>query len=446
MDSDPLVNSVFPISGLSVPDYFLIGLTFLLIVINFIISGAEVAFFSLSRKDSPGSFPEETNPKAERVKKLLNAPERLLGAIVIAYHFLNILIISLLFYLLSKLPFFNTGSGYRWLSVVVVGGFVVVLLEIIPKIFASVNPKKFSIRHIRLIEITNQVMKPFSYLLAKTTGLLSKSGIQKKYGISMDDISRALEITSNEITQDREKDMLEGIIRFKDKTVDDIMISRSSMVALDIETPFTSVIDFIVNAGFSRIPAYEENPDNIKGILYVKDLLPYIDRKDDFRWQSLIRPAYFVPSAKRIDDLLEEFRTNKKHMAIVVDEYGGTKGIVTLEDILEEIVGDISDEYDEEEKPPYTVAADGSYIFEGTTSLEDFIEITGVPEKDFEKMMDEVDTIAGLMLELKGDFPKRKETIEYKDYSFQAEEMSKIRITKVRFSTKTQRLKENDHS
>ena len=434
----PIFNSLFlSMGGFTLSDYILIGLTLLLILVNFIVSGAEIAFFSLSQRDSEEHPCEANSLKTERVAKLLNRPERLLSAIVVAYHILNILIISLLFYLLGKTPFFHAHPNYFWLLLIAVGSIIIVLLEIIPKIYASGTPLKFCTRHIGLIEIIDRTMRPFSYLIAKTSGLLSKSRIQKKTGISMDDISKALEITSNEITQGREKNMLEGIIRFKDKTVDDIMISRSNMVALDIDTAFTAVIDFIINAGFSRIPAYEENPDNIKGILYVKDLIPFIDKKDNFRWQSLIRPAYFVPSTKRIDDLLEEFRANKNHMAIIVDEYGGTKGIVTMEDILEEIVGDISDEYDEEEKPLYTVTPDGSYIFEGTTTLEDFIKITGVPEKDFEKMMDEVDTIAGLMLELKGDFPKRKEIIEYKDYTFQADEISKIRITKVRFSTQT---------
>ena len=276
-------------------------------------------------------------------------------------------------------------------------------------------------------------MAPFSSLLVRTSNIFSRSTIRKRYEISMDDLSKALEITSGEIKHEQEKDMLEGIIRFRDTTVNDILVSRTDVVAINIETQFTEVIRFIVEAGFSRIPVFDENPDNIKGILYVKDLLPHLGKADNFRWQSLIRPAYFVPGTKRIDDLLEEFRANKNHMAIVVDEYGGTTGIVTMEDILEEIVGDISDEYDEEEKPFYTIAQDGSYIFEGKTSLEDFIEVTGVPERDFEKLQEEADTIAGLMLELKGDFPKRKELVEYKKYGFQAEEMSKRRIVKVRF-------------
>jgi gliding motility-associated protein GldE len=275
-------------------------------------------------------------------------------------------------------------------------------------------------------------MNPFSSLLVRVTDVFNRSVTQRKHEISADDLSRALETNPDEITREQEKDMLEGIMRFKDKIADDILVSRSDMVAIDARSSFAEVIDFIVDAGFSRIPVYEENPDNIKGILYVKDLLPHLGKTGNFKWQSLIRPAYFVPGTKRIDDLLEEFRTHKNHMAIVVDEYGGTSGLVTMEDILEEIVGDISDEYDEE-LPFYTIAADGSYIFEGKTPLEEFIKITGLPEKDFEQMQDEVDTLAGLLLELKGDFPKRKESFTYKNHTFQAEEMSKKRITKVRY-------------
>src|SRR5690554_1589715 len=257
----------------------------------------------------------------------------------------------------------------------------------------------------------------------------------------MEDLSKALEITSDEITRDQEKEMLEGIIRFRDKSVDDIKISRSDMIAINIQTLFVDVIDFIVEAGFSRIPVYEDNPDTIKGILYVKDLLPHLSKTGNFKWQSLIRSAYFVPTTKRIDDLLEEFRAHKNHMAIVVDEYGGTAGLVTMEDILEEIVGDISDEYDEEQ-PFYILSADGSYLFEGKTPLEEFIRITNLPERDFELMQEQADTLAGLLLELKGDFPKRKESLSYRGHHFVAEEMSKKRITKVRYIPPSRTKKE----
>ena len=434
MDPDPL-SLIYPevqAAALSAADYLLIVLTLTLTFINSIISGAEIAFFSLNQEETEG-INTDADPASVRVSHLLQNPERLLSTIVISYNALNITIVTLLFYLLNLIPYFSGSNNKIILEFLFIIAFILLFVEIIPKTYASQRSLAFARSHSRFIQILNKLMNPFSSFLVRTSHIFSKSVIRKRYEISMDDLSKALEITSGEITQEQEKDMLEGIIRFKDKTVEDILVSRSDMVAIDINTSFRDVIHFIVEAGFSRIPVFEENPDNIRGILYVKDLLPHLIKTENFRWQSLIRPAYFVPGTKRIDDLLEEFRANKNHMAIVVDEYGGTTGIVTMEDILEEIVGDISDEYDEEAKPFYTIAQDGSYIFEGKTSLEDFIEVTGVPEKDFEKLLEDAGTIAGLMLELKGYFPKRKELVEYKKYGFQAEEMSKRRIMKVRF-------------
>lgn len=434
MDPDPLsfIYLEAQAAATSVGDYVLIALTLVFTFVNAIISGAETAFFSLNQ-DETEKIDTGTDPRAVRVAQLLRNPEKLLSAIVISYNALNITIVTLLFYLLNLVPFFSGSNNKIILKLLFIIVFVLFFVEILPKTYASRRSLAFACEHSRFIQILNKLMNPFSSLLVRTSRIFSKSIIQKRHEISMDDLSKALEITSGEIKQEQEKDMLESIIRFKDKTAEDILVSRGDMIAVDIATPFKDVIHFIVEAGFSRIPVFEENPDNIKGILYVKDLLPHLDKTDNFHWQALIRPAYFVPGTKRIDDLLEEFRTNKNHMAIVVDEYGGTTGIVTMEDILEEIVGDISDEYDEEVKPFYTVAQDGSYIFEGKTSLKDFIEVTGVPEKDFEKLLEDADSIAGLMLELKGDFPKRKELVEYKRYGFQAEEMSKRRIMKVRF-------------
>ncbi|WP_436414537.1 gliding motility-associated protein GldE [Petrimonas sp.] len=434
MDPDPL-SFIYPnvqATALSAVDCILIVFTLVLTFVNAIVSGSEIAFFSLSQEETE-EIHTDTDRKSIRVSHLLEKPEKLLSAIVISYNFFNIAIVTLLFYLLNLIPFFSGANNKIILELLVIIVFVLLFVEIIPKTYASQRSLPFARNNSRFIEVLNRVMTPFSSLLVRTSNIFNRNTIQKRYEISMDDLSKALEITSGEIKHEQEKDMLEGIIRFRDKTVNDILVSRSDVVAINNETTFTEVIRFIVEAGFSRIPVFDENPDNIRGILYVKDLLPHLGKADNFRWQSLIRPAYFVPGTKRIDDLLEEFRANKNHMAIVVDEYGGTSGIVTMEDILEEIVGDISDEYDEEAKPFYTIAQDGSYIFEGKTSLEDFIEVTGVPEKDFEKLQEEADTVAGLMLELKGDFPKRKELVEYKKYGFQAEEMSKRRIVKVRF-------------
>lgn len=435
MDSDPLPLLFANILAFAptLLDYILFAILLLFILLNAIISGAEVAFFSISQSDI-NDIHTHTSPKAIRVSSLLQNPNKLLAAIVLTYNLLNVTIAILIIYLLNNLSFFaSKGANGLILEIVIAVAITLIFVEISPKVYARSNPLRFAYKSSRVIEIANMLMKPFSSLLVNITGIFNKAGIQRKQDFSMDDLSKALEITSNEITHEHEKDMLEGIIRFKDKTVDDIFVTRSDMVVLNLETNFNEVIKFIVDAGFSRIPVFEENLDNIKGILYVKDLLRHLGKPEAFRWQSLIRPAYFVPGTKRIDDLLEEFRANKNHMAIVVDEYGGTSGLVTMEDILEEIVGDISDEYDEETHL-YTLTADGSYIFEGKASLEDFIKITNVPEKDFSQLLEEVDTVAGMMLELKGDFPKRKEIIHFKKYTFQAEEMNKRRIMKVKYT------------
>lgn len=443
MDPDPLsfLQVSLQVFTPAVTNYVLSAILLLLIIINAIVSGSEVAFFSL-KEEHKDKLDAPSEPSTSRIHKLLKNPEKLLASIVLTYNFLNVTLAVLIIYLLNRLPYFAGEVGSKLILEVIITICVILLfVDILPKLYASHNPHKFASRHAPLIRVINKLMSPLSGFLAKRTSSYNRPVSFTRHELSMDDLSKALEITSDEETRDQEKEMLEGIIRFRDKSVDDIKISRSDMIAINMQTLFVDVIDFIVEAGFSRIPVFEDNPDNIKGILYVKDLLPHLGKPHNFKWQSLIRSAYFVPGAKRIDDLLEEFRTNKIHMAIVVDEYGGTSGLVTMEDILEEIVGDISDEYDEE-LPFYTMASDGSYIFEGKTPLEEFIKITNVSEKDFEVMSDEVDTLAGLLLELKGDFPKRKETFTYKKYTFQAEEMSKKRIIKVRYIPPKVKLKE----
>ncbi len=427
----------------SVSDYFLFALLLLFIFVNAIISGSEAAFFSLKKAENK-NIPRLSHQNNIRINSSVNKPEELLSSILIAYNSLNIVILVLTFYLLNKLPYFANPTLWNYIGeIAIAAGIILIFVEIMPKLYASSNPRKFSERYSSFIQAVNDTLWPISRLLAKSN-IYDKSTIQRKHEISMDELSKALEITSDENTHKQEKDMLKGIIRFKDKTVTDILVSRADLVALDITTPFKKVIDFIIEAGFSRIPVYEGNPDYIKGILYVKDLLPHLNKPEDFHWQSLIRPAYFVPETKQIDDLLEEFRTNKNHIAIVVDEYGGTSGIVTLEDILEEIVGNISDEYDDD-KPLYTIASDGSYIFDGKTPLEDFFKITGIPQAEFINYTEEAETLAGLILEIKGNFPKRKETIVFKNYKFQVEEMNKRRILKIRFIPTTKKESKDAH-
>ncbi|MDD2243476.1 MAG: gliding motility-associated protein GldE [Dysgonamonadaceae bacterium] len=426
-----MTGYIFPIND-PVTNLLLLALLVLLIIINVIISGSERALFSIEQKDLDACRASDKINKT-RITHLLDDSQMLSASINTAYNILNISIITLCTYLLNKLPSFAEKSNDFVLELIISFLIIIIFIEIIPKLYTSQNPLRFANRHIRFIngiyQITGIFIKPF----IKTSVNKANSSLQRKHEISMEDLSKALEITSAESPQDQEKDMLEGIIRFRDKIVDDILIPRTNMIVLNNKNTFKEVIKFIVEAGFSRIPVFDDSPDNIKGILYVKDLLPYLRKPDTFKWQTLIRNAYFVPGTKRIDDLLEEFRTNKNHMAIVVDEYGGTAGLVTMEDILEEIVGDISDEYDED-VTTYTLMPDGSYIFEAKTTLEDFIKITNVPEEDFEEISENADTLAGLILEIKGDFPKRKESIVYNQkYTFQTEELNKRRILKVRY-------------
>jgi gliding motility-associated protein GldE len=267
--------------------------------------------------------------------------------------------------------------------------------------------------------------------MVRSTSVIRKVLVRKKRDLSVDELSKALELTAAEIPG--EKEMLAEIIKFYDKTASEIMTPRPDVEDLEINSTFRQVLDFIIASGYSRIPVYAGTEDDIKGILYIKDLLPYIGKPDIFRWQSLIRPAYFVPETKKIDALLEDFRKSKIHMAIVVDEFGGTSGIVTLEDILEEIVGDISDEYDEDEKL-FIQLEDGSMIFEARILLHDFFRIIGATPADFGRLTDDADTLAGLLLEIKRDFPKRKEIIDYNGFRFQILEIDNRRILKVKFT------------
>lgn len=417
---------------LSFTDYTLLVSVILLSIVNGVISGAEVAFFSLAETQI-GELRKGEDSISERVCRLLDVSDRLSGTIVLAFNFFNIIIAALLVYLFSNNIELFSGKWGVWLSLLSIFVYIFFFVEVLPKAYASQRPMQFARFSSRLMSVVAWLFASLSVLLAKTTTIFNSRSMEMKYDLSLEDISTALEMTAEDDSHEKEKDILEGIIRFRDKIVEDVLIARSDMVALDINMVFSEVIKSIIAAGFSRIPVYQEHPDDIKGILYVKDLLPHLEKSDTFRWQSLIRPAYFVPGAKRIDDLLEEFRANKNHMAIVVDEYGGTSGIITLEDILEEIVGDISDEYDDDETPAYEKNIDGSYVFEGKTPLEDFVEIVGIDERTFTEIGEGVDTLAGLLLELKGDFPKLKETIVCEGYRFVAEELDDRRIINIKF-------------
>lgn len=433
MDSD-YISEIFSqvgVQDLTAGPVIALALAVLLLFASGFISASEVAFFSLKPNDI-NRIKEGNHPADSVILDLLNNSEFLLATILIANNFVNVAIVMLCTYGINEwLDFSNVPMLGFVLETIVLTFLLLLFGEIMPKIYAKQNTLPFIHKAAPTLLNIQKICKPLSALLVHSTSTINKTLAKKKYDISVDELSKALELTSKAIPE--EKEMLAEIIKFYNKTADEIMTSRLDMEDLDIKANFKEVIDAIIKCGYSRIPVYSGTEDNIKGILYIKDLLPYLDKPETFRWQSLIRPAYFVPETKKIDDLLEEFRTNKIHMAIVVDEFGGTSGIVTMEDILEEIVGEISDEYDEDEKQ-YIRLADGSYIFEAKIQLTDFFRATDTDPAEFEKITEEVETLAGLLLEIKGDFPRRREVIEYKNYRFQILEMDNRRILKVKFN------------
>ncbi|MDE5418119.1 gliding motility-associated protein GldE [Labilibaculum sp. DW002] len=401
----------------------------LLLFCSALISGSEVAFFSLSPQNI-NELESEENQKNRRLLKLLRKPEQLLATILIANNFVNIGIVILSSFITNSLVDFSNAPTLGFVVQVVVITFLLLLFgEIIPKVYATQTSVRFSKFMAFPLFYLEKLFRPLSIILIKSTSIVNKS-ISKKQNISMVDLSQALELTADEISEEME--ILEGIVNFGNINVEEIMISRVDAIAVDLKTNFSKVKSVIIESGFSRIPVFDDSFDNVKGILYVKDLLPHHHKANTFRWQSIIRPPYYVPETKKINDLLEEFQTQKNHMAIVVDEYGGTSGIITMEDILEEIVGDITDESDDE-KATYTLEKDGSYLFEGKTLLNDFFKIVDTEADIFESIKGDADTLAGLLLEIKGEIPQKKEMFKYQNHQFIVEAVDNRRIKKIRF-------------
>lgn len=444
MDSDYFLSGLFDqvtIQSLTAGPIVALCIAVFLLIISGFVSAAEVAFFSLSPADMH-EIKDRKRPSDAIITHLLERSESLFTTVLIINNSVNVTIVILCAYAINSVVDFSSIPLIGFILQVIVLAFLLLLFgEIMPKVYARKNPLSFSRKAAGILNVMEVLCRPLSKLLVSSTSVINKTLAKKRHEISVDELSKALELTSKESSE--EKVMLEEIIRFYNKTASEIMTSRLDVEDIEIKAPFRDVIQFIIDSGYSRIPVFAETEDNIKGILYIKDLLPYIDKPDTFRWQSLIRPAYFVPEMKKIDDLLEEFRTNKIHMAIVVDEFGGTSGIVTMEDILEEIVGDISDEYDEEERQ-FIRLADGSLIFEAKIPLIDFFRVIESDPSEFDELTEEVETLAGLLLELKGDFPKRQEIIDYNGYRFQVLEVDNRRIQKVKFTRISDSKKEDN--
>lgn len=406
----------------------------LLLVVSAFASGSEIAFFSLSPSDINEMDPER-KPKDSAIQKLRDDNERTLATILVTNNFVNVTIIMLCNYVFGKVIDFGNAYWLQFLCITVLLTFLLLLFgEIMPKVFARQNPLAFCRRVVNGILFARKIFWPVETVLLKSRVIAERLLRKDTHVLSVDELEQALELTDKDEIRD-EKSMLQGIIRFGDETVKEIMTSRKDVVDIDIKTPFSRVIKCIVENNYSRIPVYQDNSDNIRGVLYIKDLLLHIDKPDTFRWQSLIRPPYFVPETKKVDDLLREFQDNRVHIAIVVDEFGGTSGIVTLEDVLEEIVGEIHDEYDEDDKM-YKRVNSNTYIFEGKTPLSDFVKILDVSDDEFSEIEGEADTLAGLMLEMKGDFPEVHEKFEYDNFCFEIMEVSERRIASVKVVVK----------
>ncbi|WP_299341095.1 gliding motility-associated protein GldE [uncultured Prevotella sp.] len=402
----------------------------LLLVVSAFASGSEIAFFSLSPSDINEMDPER-KPKDSAIQKLRDDNERTLATILVTNNFVNVTIIMLCNYVFGKVIDFGNAYWLQFLCITVLLTFLLLLFgEIMPKVFARQNPLAFCRRVVNGILFARKIFWPVETVLLKSRVIAERLLRNDTHVLSVDELEQALELTDKDEIRD-EKSMLQGIIRFGDETVKEIMTSRKDVVDIDIKTPFSQVIKCIVENNYSRIPVYQDNSDNIRGVLYIKDLLLHIGKPDTFRWQSLIRPPYFVPETKKVDDLLREFQDNRVHIAIVVDEFGGTSGIVTLEDVLEEIVGEIHDEYDEDDKM-YKRVNSNTYIFEGKTPLSDFVKILDVSDDEFSEIEGEADTLAGLMLEMKGDFPEVHEKFEYDNFCFEIMEVSERRIASVK--------------
>lgn len=415
----------FTISALS-------GLLVLMILLGLsaLVSGSEVALFSLEPKDIE-ALKSNKKRSAQKILKLLSDPEQLLASILVGNNFINIAIVLLAAHISSSLISFGDAKTFEFIFQTVIITFLLLLFgEIIPKVYAAHYPKNFALKIAPFIDIMGKITKPINYILIHSTSFVNKRMSKHRRVLSIDEISKALKLANHEDLSD-DKDILEGIVKFGSKSVSEIMHSRLDMVVADFGSNFSEVLEIIRTAGYSRIPVYSGTLDQVTGVLYIKDLLPHITKGATFKWQTLIRAPFFIPETKKIDDLLEEFQKSKVHLAIVVDEFGGTSGLVTLEDILEEIVGDIADEFDVEEKF-YTRLGTNEFLFDGKTLLNDFYKIVDCEDNVFEEFKGDADTLAGLILELTGEFPELHEKVLCKNFTFQIEALDRKRIKEIK--------------
>jgi len=403
-----------------------------LLVMSALVSGSEVAFFSMSQDDI-------AKTKVSHVKnelliiELLKRPKRLLATILILNNFINVAIVTLSTFLTWEIVGSKETEGLMVVALTAIITFLIVFYgEIVPKVYANQNNISFARRMAPFLTLSERFFSPLAWLLMSISKIIERRVEQKGFNISVDELHQALEITSTPETTEEEKGILKGIVNFGTLSVRQVMKSRMDITAFDIEDDYHTLMDRINKNGFSRIPVFKDTIDKIEGVLYVKDLLPYTDQEDDFKWQELLRPGFFVPESKKIDSLLKDFQEKRVHMAIVVDEYGGTSGLITLEDVIEEIVGEISDEFDENEDVAYNKLDENTFIFEGKTSLNDFSKIIGEDPSYFDEVKGDSESIGGLLLELNSKLPRAGEKINFNRFVFTAVSVDLKRIKRVR--------------
>jgi putative hemolysin len=427
----PQVISTISAIPVNAPDLeIIIGLIMLVLLLfgSALMSGAEVAYFSFRPEDIE-KFKSTKSKQAKSALKLYNKPEKLLSTVLVANNTINIAIVLLAAFISSRLFDFSSEPVIGFIVNVVVITFLLLFFgEVMPKVYASRNHVAVALFMAHPLTLLEKIFQPITFLLIFTSSLVKRRSGARRSNISMDDLSDALELTSEDFNEDEK--ILKGIVNFGNTSVSAIMCPRIDVTAIDIKSGFDKIVPEIITSGFSRIPVYSGSFDTVKGILYAKDILPYTDNPAGFKWQALLRPPYFVPETKKINDLLKEFQTRKIHMAVVIDEYGGTSGIVTLEDILEEIVGDITDESDEE-PVLFRKLDEKTYIFEGKILLNDFCKIVDIEEELFEEVRGESETLAGLMLELTGVIPHKDQIIKYGDFIFRIESADRRKIKEI---------------
>ena len=403
---------------------------FVLLFISALLSGAEVAFFSLSTKDLDEASKQDLS-KTNLIISLLEKPKKLLATLLVANNFINIGVVILFSYIGSDLFSSVSSPLLKFLLEVIVVTFLILLFgEVLPKVYANRNNLKFAKFVAQPLYILDKLLSPISLPMRAITIYFHEKLGKQKSNFSVDQLSQALELTSSEGTSQGEQKILEGIVSFGNTDTKQVMSPRIDIFAIEINEPFGKLLPKIIDKGYSRIPVYNDNIDQIEGVLFVKDLIPHIDDKD-FDWKTLLRAPFFVPENKKLDDLLKDFQTMKNHLAIVVDEYGGTSGLVSLEDVIEEIVGDISDEFDDDDLSFSQIDAK-NYLFEGKINLKDFYRIIDVDEMLFEDRKGEAETLAGFLLEIHGNFPKKGHKLTFGNCNFVIETVDKKRIKQIK--------------